>query len=394
VPMDPPDQPLISIVINNHNYGQYIGRAIESALGQSYERVEVIVVDDGSSDGSRDVIARYSDRCIAVFQKQRGQGGAYNSGFGTSRGDIVLFLDSDDVLYPDAATEIAGAWAPSVAKVQFPLDAIDALERKLGHRVPNLPFVGSDETLPLVLSYGYYPSPPGSGNAFSRQVLERILPANEAVWRIGVDGLVIGLAPLYGDIVSLPISLGAYRHHDRNHSEASGTNLRKIRNDLLNEANRATAIKSHAAASGHRIEHDLSLRIPGHCKGRLVSLRLERETHPFSGDSSIRLALSGINACWRFPHHRLSKRVAVSVAFALLPLVPRAWLERNLDQMIIGRRRHGWLRRLMPAGVDPGIALASLTARAPARRPPVRAVARPQRETASREMRVRSRGNS
>jgi glycosyltransferase involved in cell wall biosynthesis len=388
------DQPLISIVINNHNYAQYLGRAIESALDQRYERLEVIVVDDGSSDGSRDVIARYREHCTTVLQEQRGQGGAYNAGFRTSRGDIVVFLDSDDVLYPDAAPEIARAWTPEVAKVQFPLDAIDALERKLGHRVPNLPFVGSDETLPLILNYGYYPSPPGSGNAFSRQALERMLPVDEAVWRIGVDGLVIGLAPLYGEIVSLRQSLGAYRHHDRNHSEASGTNLRKIRNDLVNETSRAAAIERHATALGHRIGHDLSLRIPGHCKGRLVSLRLERGTHPFPGDSAIGLALAGITACWRFPHHRLSKRIAVSIAFALLPLVPRAWLERNLDQTIIGRRRGGLLRRLMPAGVDPGHARSTARTFLVPRRQPSPARARPARDRTPRDAGVRSRGNS
>jgi glycosyltransferase involved in cell wall biosynthesis len=388
------DQPLISIIINNHNYAHYLGRAIESALGQSYERVEVIVVDDGSSDGSREVIARHRGHCTTVLQDQRGQGGAYNSGFRTSRGDIVVFLDSDDVLYPDAASEIARAWLPAVAKVQFPLDAIDALERRLGHRFPNLPFVSSDDTLPLVLSYGYYPSPPGSGNAFSRRVLERILPADETVWRIGVDGLVIGLAPLYGEVVSLPRSLGAYRHHDRNHSEASGTNLRKIRSDLINETSRAAAIKAHAMALGHRIDHDLSLRIPGHCKGRLVSLRLERATHPFPADSSVGLALSGISACWRFPHHRLSKRITASIAFALLSVVPRPWLERNLSQTIIGRRRDGWLRRLMPAGVDPGAAPPTATGHPPTHRRPVPARVRSQRAERPRDSRVRSRENS
>jgi glycosyltransferase involved in cell wall biosynthesis len=388
------DQPLISIIINNHNYAQYLGRAIESALGQRYERVEVIVVDDGSSDGSREVIARYRNHCVAVLQDQRGQGGAYNAGFRTSRGNIVVFLDSDDVLYPNAAAEIARAWSPATAKVQFPLDAIDALERRLGHRVPNLPFVGSGETLPLVLSYGYYPSPPGSGNAFARRALERMLPADETVWRIGVDGLVIGLAPLYGEVVSLPRSLGAYRYHDRNHSEASGTNLGKIRNDLINETSRAAAIRTHATALGHRIDHDLALRIPGHCKGRLVSLRLERATHPFPEDSSIGLALSGINACWRFPHHRLSKRVAASIAFALLPLVPRAWLERNLDQTIIGRRRDGWLRCLMPAGVDAGTAPPMATMYPAARRQPGPARVRSPRDRPPRDGRVRSRGNS
>jgi glycosyltransferase involved in cell wall biosynthesis len=343
------DQPLISIIINNHNYARYIGRAIESALGQRYERVEVIVVDDGSSDSSREVIARYRKHCVTVLQDQRGQGGAYNSGFRTSRGDIVLFLDSDDVLYPEAAAEIARLWAADVAKVQFPLDVVDAVERPRGLRVPNLPFASSRDALSMVLSYGYYPSPPASGNAFARRALEHMLPADERTWSIGADGLVIGLAPLYGRIVSLPQALGAYREHDRNHSEAGIINLAKLRRRLENETDRETAIKAHAASLGHRIGNTLSLRIPGHCKGRLLSLRLDRATHPFPGDSAIGLALAGIRASWSFPHNGLGKSVASSIAFAMLPVAPKSWLARNLAPLTVARKRTGWLNRLMPA---------------------------------------------
>jgi glycosyltransferase involved in cell wall biosynthesis len=383
--IEPSHQPLVSIVIDNYNYAQFLGRAIDSALSQRYRHVEVVVVDDGSTDNSAEVIARYGDRCVTVFQEQRGQGAAYNSGFAASHGDIVIFLDSDDVLYPDAAGEIAQAWAPDIAKVQFPLDAIDALERPLGHQTPNLAFADSADTLPLLLTYGYYPSPPGSGNAFSRAALERMLPADEETWRVGSDGLVIGLAPLYGRVVSLPRPLGAYRHHDRNHSEASGTNLAKIRRDLLNEVNREAAIKEHAAALGLHIEHELSLRIPGHCKGRLLSLRLAAASHPFPEDGTLPLALAGILACWRFPHHDIGKRVAASLAFALLPVVPKWWLERNLDGLIIARRREGLLRHLLPANNDEPVPIRRREpGLAPLRRPAVQPA----------EARVRSRGNS
>jgi glycosyltransferase involved in cell wall biosynthesis len=345
----PTEQPLISIVINNHNYAQYLGRAIESALGQHYERTELIVVDDGSSDDSRKIIACYRERCVAVLQEQRGQGGAYNSGFRASRGEIVLFLDSDDVLYPEAATEIARVWAADVAKVQFPLEVVDAVEKARGLRVPNLPFVDSRDTLSMVLSYGYYPSPPASGNAFARRALEHMLPADEQTWSIGADGFVIGLAPLYGRVVSLPEPLGAYREHDRNRSEAGSIDLTKLRSLLVNEADRETAIKTHARPLGHRIDHDLSLRIPGHCKNRLLSLRLDRAKHPFPGDSAIGLALAGIRASWSFPHNGLSKSITSSIAFAVLPLAPKSWLARNLAPLTVARKRRGWLGRLMPA---------------------------------------------
>src|SRR3546814_218121 len=70
------NRPLASVLITNHNYGRYLTTAIEAALSQSYAEVEVIVVDDGSTDGSREVIERYDGRVRPIFQDRRGQPGA------------------------------------------------------------------------------------------------------------------------------------------------------------------------------------------------------------------------------------------------------------------------------------------------------------------------------
>src|SRR3954467_14722438 len=64
--------PAVSIVIQNHNYARFLGRCIESALGQTCRAVEIIVVDDGSTDGSRDVIAGFGSRIVPIFQDNRG----------------------------------------------------------------------------------------------------------------------------------------------------------------------------------------------------------------------------------------------------------------------------------------------------------------------------------
>src|SRR5687768_16888627 len=88
---------LVSIIINNFNYADYLGAAIDSALRQEYAHLEVIVVDDGSSDRSQDVIASYASRITAIFKSNGGQASALNAGFAASWGDVILFLDSDDV---------------------------------------------------------------------------------------------------------------------------------------------------------------------------------------------------------------------------------------------------------------------------------------------------------
>src|SRR6266404_6343268 len=121
-------QPQVSIIIDNYNYGRFLGQAIESALDQAYSRTEVIVVDDGSTDNSREVISRYGSRIVPVLQENRGQAAAFNQGFLHCQGEVVLFLDSDDGLLPTAATRAVEAFRePHIIKAHWPLHIVDEL---------------------------------------------------------------------------------------------------------------------------------------------------------------------------------------------------------------------------------------------------------------------------
>lgn len=86
----------VSVIVPNYNYGDYIGGAIESLLEQSEAIDEIIVVDDGSTDQSRDVIQQFGNRIISIFQDNAGQAAAISAGFLKATGDIVCLLDSDD----------------------------------------------------------------------------------------------------------------------------------------------------------------------------------------------------------------------------------------------------------------------------------------------------------
>ena len=101
--------PLVSILMSNYNYKAFIEGAIESALGQTYTNCEVIVVDDGSTDGSHEIINRFGDRIIAVFKKNGGQGSTFNAGFARARGEIICFLDSDDLFLPTKVERVVRA---------------------------------------------------------------------------------------------------------------------------------------------------------------------------------------------------------------------------------------------------------------------------------------------
>jgi glycosyltransferase involved in cell wall biosynthesis len=100
------DKPLVSIIINNYNYGRFLSEAIESALNQTYSHLEVIVVDDGSTDNSHEIIANYKDKIIPVLKENGGQASAFNAGFAATNGDIICLLDADDIALPEKVAEV------------------------------------------------------------------------------------------------------------------------------------------------------------------------------------------------------------------------------------------------------------------------------------------------
>ena len=93
--------PKVSVVIATYNYGRYLGEAIQSVLDQTFGDFELIVVDDGSTDSTRDVVASFTDpRIRYIYQSNRGSSFAYNRGIIASRGEYITFLDADDVWFP------------------------------------------------------------------------------------------------------------------------------------------------------------------------------------------------------------------------------------------------------------------------------------------------------
>ena len=92
--------PLVSVVIPTYNYGAYVGQAIDSALAQTYPHVEVVVVDDGSTDDTPARLAAYGDRIRVVSQANQGLSAARNAGIAAARGEYVALLDSDDAFHP------------------------------------------------------------------------------------------------------------------------------------------------------------------------------------------------------------------------------------------------------------------------------------------------------
>jgi glycosyltransferase involved in cell wall biosynthesis len=211
--------PGVSIVIPNYNYARFLGAAVESALAQDCEKTEVIVVDDGSTDDSRAVIAGFGDRIRAVYQANQGHVVACNAGWPLARYDIVIFLDSDDLLMPDAVSTVAAAWRPGVSKVQWMLQVGDEAGRPAGSTFPKYPPSLTPAAVhKALLDTGGYPCPPTSGNAYARAFLEALSPIEGHRW---MDPLLISAAPLYGDVITINRVLSTYRSHDANGTEHS-----------------------------------------------------------------------------------------------------------------------------------------------------------------------------
>lgn len=108
----------VSVIITNYNYGLYVGDAIESVLRQTYRDIEIIVVDDGSSDDSLNVVAAYPD--VKLIQTSHvGQGGAINAGFLASSGAIIFMLDADDVLEHTIIERVVESYSQNNTYVKF-----------------------------------------------------------------------------------------------------------------------------------------------------------------------------------------------------------------------------------------------------------------------------------
>ena len=205
----------VSVIVTCHNYGHFVANCLDSVLAQSRMPDEIIAVDDGSTDDSAEVLARYADRVTVIAQDNGGQGAAFNAGFAASRGDVVFFLDADDMLRPEAVETVLAHWHDGLSLLSFRLETVDATGRELGPLDLSLG-CDSGDMAPRVLSSGSFRFPPTSGNAFGRTTLMRWLPMPIARWRISADCYLIRAAALDAPVKHVPQTLGLYRVHGAN----------------------------------------------------------------------------------------------------------------------------------------------------------------------------------
>lgn len=313
---------LVSIIVNNYNYDRFLAEAIDSTLNQTYPHTEVIVVDDGSTDNSHEIIAEYGDRIISILQPNGKQAAAFNSGFATSKGDIIIFLDSDDYLFPDAVEQIVAVWKPELSKVHYRLTVVDTLGKSLGYSSPQGSCsLSSGEVWKILLDKGGYVSNPTSGNALNRQVLEKLFPIPDE-YKLTADDYLSFQVPFYGNVEAIEKPLGAYRIHDTNQwalvTVTSNRFQRFVRHDLQNFA----LLTQKAKALGYEIPADLEQRSIGRLWSRIISLRLDPQKHPVLSDRPLNLIYNGIRCLWKYSDFNWQKRLFYSIWFIWVGLLP------------------------------------------------------------------------
>jgi glycosyltransferase involved in cell wall biosynthesis len=210
---------LVTILVNNYNYAPFLRESIESALNQTYPHIEVIAVDDGSTDGSREIIASYGERLIPVFKENGGQASAINAGFRVSRGDIICILDSDDMLLPKKVAETVDVWRehPNYCLVYHQLQRVGLRKEKIGRPYPRSVWRG-DIRARVERAGGWWPYPGDCALSFSRSYMERMMPMPTGSPRAYPDTYLAAPAPYFGPIYGIREPLALYRMHGQNYS--------------------------------------------------------------------------------------------------------------------------------------------------------------------------------
>jgi Glycosyl transferase family 2 len=344
----------VDVVVTNHNYARFLPEAVDSACAQTHPDVHVVVVDDGSTDGSREVLERFSDRVEVVLKEQGGQASALNAGLERCRGEVLLVLDADDRLRPQAAERVAAAFVadPSLSKVQFPMAIVDADGRPTGAVKPGGHLrapTGDQRRAELAFPFDL-PWLPGGGTGFRTEAVRRVLPIPAADYpRSGADWYLVHLTALLGSAALLEEVCAEYRVHGGNAYELDRDeiDLDHVRESVVFAGATTRSLEVLAAELG--LDHPRPILSCADLANRLISLKLEPERHPVAGDRPLGLLAKAVRASRRRFDVAGPMKVLLVAWFVLEALAPPR-LARPLAELFLfparRTRANGVLGRL------------------------------------------------
>jgi glycosyltransferase involved in cell wall biosynthesis len=315
--------PLVSVLINNYNYERFLAEAIDSALAQTYANVEVIVVDDGSTDGSWRIIESYGERVIPVFKPNGGQASAFDAGVAASRGEVLCFLDADDVWFPEKVERMVATLEryPEVGWVRHRLEIVDEKLSSLGARAPV--FEGSRE-IPSdpYLYLEKRVAAPTSALSLRRSAASTVFPiaTNGTAEKLVYDAdafvvVLLGTRAVCG--FSLDEVLGHYRQHDYQRFAGPADVTRRLRR----------AQETGKLISAIWSEHMGIRRVPTHVY-KLALILGALEGQPLWASERRTILMEGMSAISRLltRHPKLAVRQTLALLSAFA--APEMWLRR------------------------------------------------------------------
>ena len=316
----------VSIVINNFNYVEYISPCIESAINQTYRNIEVIVSDDGSTDNSRAVIESYGSSIMTTFKHHGGQASTMNAGYKRSSGQLVIFLDADDVLWPACVSEVVRHWRSDLMKLHFNLAVIDASGNSIGRLYFKPPLPRGDFREQL-LTIGTAPSMPTSGNVFPRAFLNQVMPMPEVGWERDADAYLCNLAALSGPVGAIDEPLGGYRIHGNNVSamlKEGKLNKAALRKFLQREILTDQSLTTYGQKIGvHYRPGTLTGSLP-HIQQLFLHEKLFREDHCFGDKSVGKLFIRYIKLLFASKNLLLYKKPIIAAWSFVVMLLPKS----------------------------------------------------------------------
>lgn len=215
---------LVSVILTSYNYEAYVGEAIRSVLNQSYRNLELIAVDDGSRDGSREAIEEAvrgaSIPVKTIFKENGGQSSAFNAAFKKAEGGMVAFIDSDDVWREDKIERMMdlAECCPGGGVYQHQVEVGFGGPPRLEYIISGDVFAGwrGIGRMNLAMYQGRIsPFVPTVGLMFRREVLDRIFPIPKVLVTCP-DAYLTRTSVAFGPLYSHPATLATWRDHGDN----------------------------------------------------------------------------------------------------------------------------------------------------------------------------------
>ena len=229
-------QPLVTALINTYNYARYLPFAINSVLNQTYKNIEIIVVDDGSTDHTQEVLKRYADRVRNIRTTNGGQAHAFNVGIPLAGGELLMLLDADDAWLPSKVERMVefATERPNAAMLYHRFQNIDANGRQVGIPQP-MALTDGDYRKKYMRSGGSWWSPITSVLVFRPEHIRLALPIPTYAHREGADTVLTDFCAVTAEIASLPDVLALRRLHGAN-LYANGRDDRTYRSKEIRES--------------------------------------------------------------------------------------------------------------------------------------------------------------